>query len=36
MASTYGGVLSAIGKALQELVKEYQGVGRSLWDLVES
>jgi len=35
MISTYGGVLSAIKKALQELVKEYQGVGKSLWDLVE-
>ena len=36
MTPTYGRVLSAIEKALQELVKEYQGVGRSLWDLVES
>ena len=32
---TYGGVLSAIEKALQELVEEYRGVGKSLWDLVE-
>ena len=32
---TYGRVLSAIEKALQELMKEYQGVRRSLWDLVE-
>ena len=32
---TYGGVLSAIEKALQELVEEYWGVGKSLWDLVE-
>ena len=29
MISTYGKVLSAIEKALQELVEEYQGVGRS-------
>jgi len=36
MISTYGGVLSAIEKALQELMEEYQGVGRSLWNLVES
>ena len=35
MIPTYGGVLSAIEKALQELVEEYQGVGKSLWDLVE-
>jgi len=35
MIPTYGGVLSAIEKALQELAEEYQGVGRSLWDLVE-
>jgi len=35
MISTYGGVLSAIKKTLQELVKEYQGVRKSLWDLVE-
>ena len=32
---TYGGVLSAIKKVLQKLVEEYQGVGKSLWDLVE-
>jgi len=32
---TYGGVLSAIEKALWKLVEEYQGVGRSLRDLVE-
>ena len=32
---TYGGVLSAIEKALWELVEEYWGVGKSLWDLVE-
>jgi len=35
MISTYGGVLSAIEKALQELVEEYRGVGKSLRDLVE-
>jgi len=35
MISTYGGVLSAIKKALQELVEEYRGVGKSLRDLVE-
>ena len=32
---TYGGVLSAIEKALCELVEEYRGVGKSLRDLVE-
>ena len=35
MIPTYGGVLSAIEKALRELVGEYRGVGKSLWDLVE-
>jgi len=35
MIPTYGGVLSTIKKTLQELVKEYQGVGKSLWDLME-
>ena len=35
MIPTYGRVLSAIEKALQELVEEYWGVGKSLWDLVE-
>jgi len=35
MISTYGRVLSAIKKALQELMEEYQGVGKSLQDLVE-
>ena len=35
MIPTYGGVLSAIEKALRELVEEYQGVRKSLWDLVE-
>ena len=32
---TYGRVLSAIEKALQELVEEYRGVRKSLRDLVE-
>jgi len=32
---TYGGVLSAIEKALRKLVEEYRGVGKSLQDLVE-
>ena len=35
MISTYGGVLSAIEKALRELMEEYWGVGKSLRDLVE-
>jgi len=35
MIPTYGGVLSAIEKALWELVAEYRGVGKSLRDLVE-
>jgi len=35
MIPTYGGVLSAIEKALWELMEEYQGVGKSLQDLVE-
>jgi len=35
MIPTYGGVLSAIEKALRKLVEEYQGVRKSLWDLVE-
>ena len=35
MIPTYGGVLSAIEKALRELVEEYRGVRKSLWDLVE-
>jgi len=35
MIPTYGGVLSTIEKALQELVEEYQGVRRFLQDLVE-
>jgi len=32
---TYGRVLSVIKKVLQELMKEYQGVGKSLQNLVE-
>ena len=35
MIPTYGGVLSAIKKVLQELVEEYRGVGKFLRDLVE-
>jgi len=35
MIPTYGGVLSAIEKALQKLMKEYREVGRSLQNLVE-
>ena len=35
MIPTYGRVLSTIEKALWELVEEYRGVGKSLWDLVE-
>ena len=35
MIPTYGGVLSAIEKALRELVEEYWGVGKSFRDLVE-
>ena len=35
MIPTYGGVLSVIEKTLQELVEEYQGVGKFLWNLVE-
>ena len=35
MIPTYGRVLSTIEKTLQELMEEYQGVGKSLWDLVE-
>ena len=36
MISTYNRVLSAIKKALWELVEEYQGVRKFLQDLVES
>ena len=35
MIPTYGGVLSAIEKALWELIEEYWGVGKSLQDLVK-
>ena len=35
MIPTYGRVLSAIEKALRKLVEEYQGVRKSLQDLVE-
>ena len=35
MSHNNGGVLSAIEKALRELVEEYWGVGKSLRDLVE-
>jgi len=35
MIPTYGRVLSAIEKALRELVEEYRGVRKSLWDFVE-
>jgi len=35
MIPTYGRVLSAIEKALWELMEEYQGVGKSLQNLVE-
>ena len=35
MIPTSGGVLSAIEKALRELVEEYRGVGKSLRDVVE-
>ena len=35
MIPTYGRVLSTIKKALWELVEEYQGVGKSLQDLME-
>ena len=36
MIPTYSGVLSTIEKILQELMEEYHGVRKSLWDLVES
>jgi len=35
MIPTYGGVLSTIKKALQELMEEYRGVRKSLQDLIE-
>jgi len=36
MIPTYGGVLSAIEKALQELMREYREVEKFLQNLVES
>ena len=35
MIPTYSGVLSAIKKALWEIMEKYQGVGKSLQDLVK-
>ena len=35
MIPTYSRILSAIKKVFQELMEEYQGVKKSLWDLVE-
>ena len=35
MIPTYGRVLSVIEKVLQELMEEYQGVRKFLWDLVK-
>jgi len=35
MIPTYGRILNAIEKPLQELVEKYQGVEKSLWDLVK-
>jgi len=35
MIPIYGRVLSAIEKVFQDLMEEYQGIGKSLWDLVE-
>ena len=35
MIPTYGRVLSAIEKVLWELMEEYQGVRKFLWDLVK-
>ena len=35
MISIYDGILSAIEKALWELVEEYWSIGKSLWDLVK-
>ena len=35
MIPTYSRVLSTIEKVLWELVEEYRGVRKSLWDLVE-
>jgi len=36
MIPTYCEILSAIEKALQEVIEEYQEVRKSLYDLVES
>ena len=36
MIFIYSRVLSVIEKTLQELMKEYQGIGKSLQDLVKS
>jgi len=35
MIPTYGKILSIIEKVLWNLVEEYQGIGKSLQDLVE-
>jgi len=35
MILTYSRVLNVIEKALWELMEKYQGVRKSLWDLVE-
>ena len=35
MIPIYGGVLSAIEKALCDLVEEYWGIEKSLWNLME-
>ena len=35
MILTYGRVLSAIEKALQDLMEEYWDIEKFLWDLVE-
>jgi len=36
MIPTYDRVLNAIKKTLQELIEEYQNIGRFFQDLVES
>ena len=35
MIPIYGGVLSTIEKVLLDFVEEYQGIRKSLWNLVE-
>jgi len=35
MIPTYGKILSVIEEILWDLVEEYQGIGKSLQDLVE-